>query len=131
MNWLSLIGLEGFVARWRALVLEGAIGFDDRVTLARLEWRDQRRHMLHALLLTLAVGGLGVVALLLLSVALLVQFWDTPQRLFVAWTIAAVWLVVWAVALATLLSALRRVAHGFALTRRELALDWRDIKERL
>lgn len=131
MNWLSLLGLDAFVARWRATVIEGAIALDDRVALARLEWRDQRRHLLHALLLTLAVGGLLVVALLLLSLAVLVQFWDTPHRALVAWVVAAVWLLAWGAALAALLSVLRQVGSGFALTRRELAHDWHDVKERL
>jgi uncharacterized membrane protein YqjE len=130
-RWLSLLGLEAFAARWRAMVIEGAIALDDRVALARLEWRDQRRHLLHALLLTLAVGGLTVVALLLLSVALLVQFWDTPQRVLVAWVLAAVWLAAWGGALAALLSVLRQVGSAFALTRQELAQDWHGVKERL
>lgn len=131
MNWLSLLGLDALVARWRAAVIEGAIAFDDRVALARLEWRDQQRHLRHALLLTLALGGLTIVALLLLSMAVVVQFWDTPHRTLVAWVVAAVWLAAWGVALAALLSVLRQVGNGFALTRRELAQDWQDVKERL
>ena len=30
MNWLSLLGLESLVARWRANVIEGAIAAEDR-----------------------------------------------------------------------------------------------------
>jgi uncharacterized membrane protein YqjE len=131
MNWLSLLGLDALVARWRAAAIEGAIAFDDRVALARLEWRDQQRHLRNALLLTLALGGLTIVALLLLSMAVVVQFWDTPHRTLVAWVVAAVWLVGWGAALAALLSVLRQVGNGFALTRRELAQDWQDVKERL
>lgn len=131
MNWLSLLGLDALRARWQAAVIEGAIAFDDRVALARLEWRDEKRHLLRALLLTLAVGGLTVVALLLLSLALLAQFWDTPQRMAVAWGLAVVWLLAWGAALAALLSVLRQVGQGFALTRRELAQDWQSCKERL
>ena len=39
--------------------------------------------------------------------------------------------VKWFVRLVALVSVARRAGNGFALTRRELAQDWRDIKERL
>ena len=131
MNWLSLLGLDAWVARWRAHVIEGAIAAEDRMELARLEWQDQKARLQHLLVLTIAVGGLTVVALLMLSAAVLVQFWDTPQRTAVAWGVAVLWLLGWAVALASLVSVAQKARHGFALTRRELAQDWRDIKERL
>ena len=43
MNWLSLLGLEGWMARWRAAAIEGAIAAEDRITLARLELDDVKR----------------------------------------------------------------------------------------
>ena len=131
MNWLSLLGLEGFVARWRANVIEAAIAAEDRMDLARLEWDDLKRRLQQLLVLTIVVGGLTVVALVMLSLAVLVQFWDTPQRVLVAWLVAGGWVIVWAAMLATLVSVAQRAGSGFALTRSELAHDWRDIKERL
>lgn len=131
MNWLSLLGLEAFVARWRANVIEGALAAEDRLDLARLEWQDQKRRLQLLLVLGVLVAGLTVVALIMLSVAVLVQFWDTPQRNLVAWLVAALWTLGWSVVLMSLISATKRLANGFALTRRELAQDWRDIKERL
>lgn len=131
MNWFSLLGLEAFVARWRANVIEGAIAVEDRMELARLEWQDQKQRLQHMLVLTILVGGLTVVALIMLSFAVLVHFWDTPQRTLVAWIVAGVWFAGWAAALALLVSVAQRARHGFALTRQELAQDWRDIKERL
>ena len=131
MNWLSLLGLEGFVARWRANVIEAAIAAEDRMDLARLEWDGLKRRLQQLLVLTIVVGGLTVVALVMLSLALLVQFWDTPQRVMVAWLVAGGWVIVWAAMLATLVSVAQRAGSGFALTRSELAHDWRDIKERL
>lgn len=131
MNWLSLLGLDMLVARWRAAVIEGAIAIEDRVALARLEWQDQKRRLAQVLLLSLAVAGLTVVAFMLLSLAVLVQFWDTPHRVLVAWIVALVWLAGWGVALAVLVSVLRQAGQGFALTRRELAQDWQGVKERL
>ena len=131
MNWLSLLGLEAFVARWRANVIEGAIAAEDRLELARLEWLDQKHRLQQLLVLLIAVTGLTVVTLVLVSMAILVQFWDTPHRVMVAWVVAGVWLVAWCAAIIKLVSVARSTGSGFALTRRELSQDWRDIKERL
>lgn len=131
MNWLSILGLEGLVARWRANVIEAAIAAEDRMDLARLEWQDQKQRLQQLLVLTVLLGGLTVVALIMLSLAVLVHFWDTPQRTLVAWIVAGVWVAGWAGTLLSLVSIAQRARNGFALTRRELAQDWRDIKERL
>ena len=131
MNWLSLLGLEGLAARWRANVIEGAIAVEDRVDLARLEWVDLKQRIQQLLVLTIVVTGLTVVALIMLSIAVLVHFWDTPQRTLVAWLVAGVWTLGWVAALVALVSVAQRAGNGFALTRRELAQDWRDIKDRL
>ena len=131
MNWLSLLGLEAFVARWRANVIEGAIAAEDRLELARLEWLDQKQRLQQLLVLLIAVTGLTVVTLVLVSMAILVQFWDTPHRVMVAWVVAGAWLVAWCAAIIKLVSVARSTGSGFALTRRELSQDWRDIKERL
>ena len=131
MNWLSLLGLEGLADRWRANVIEGAIAVEDRVDLARLEWADLKQRFQQLLVLTIVVTGLTVVALIMLSIAVLVHFWDTPQRTLVAWLVAGVWTLGWVAALVALVSVAQRAGNGFALTRRELAQDWRDIKERL
>lgn len=131
MNWFSILGLDGFVARWRANVMEGAIAIEDRMDLARLEWQDQKQRLQKLLVLTILVAGLTVVALIMFSLAVLVHFWDSPQRAVVAWIVAGVWLAGWGAALASLIAVAQRARNGFALTRRELAQDWRDIKERL
>ena len=131
MNWISLLGLESFVLRWRAAVIEGVMAVEDRAELARLEWQDQKRRLRQILLLTIAVAALTVVALILLSAALLVQFWDTPHRILVTWLVAGGWLVAWAASLVALVSVLRHAGRAFALTRKELAQDWREIKEQL
>jgi uncharacterized membrane protein YqjE len=104
---------------------------EDRAELARLEWQDQKRRLRQILLLTIAVAALTVVAFTLLSAALLVQFWETPNRILVAWLVAGGWLVAWAGVLLALMSVLRQAGNAFALTRKELAQDWREIKEQL
>ena len=86
--------------------------------------RELLRHKSWVILLT-------VVALIMVSLAVLVHFWDSPQRTLVAWLVAAVWAAGWAAATVSLVSVAQRAGSGFALTRRELAQDWRDIKERL
>lgn len=131
MNWLSLLGLDAMAARWHANVIEGAIALEDRADLARLEWADLKQRIQQLLVLTIVVTGLTVVALIMLSLAVLVHFWDTPQRTLVAWLVAGGWTLGWVAALIALVSVAQRAGHGFALTRRELAQDWRDIKERL
>ncbi len=131
VNWLSLLGVDAFVARWRANVIEGAIAAEDRLDLARLEWQDQKRRLITLVVLGIALAVLTVVTLIVLSIALMVHFWDTPQRLTVAWSVAGTWLVLWAGLLVGLFLTWRRVGNPFALTRNELARDWRALKERL
>lgn len=131
MNWISLLGLEAFAARWRASLIEGAIAAEDRLELAHLEWQDQKKRLRQLLVLTIVVAGLTVVALILLSLALMVQFWETPQRVLVAWLVAGGWLVLWGAALWALVSVVRQAGNAFALTRHELLQDWRGIKGRL
>jgi uncharacterized membrane protein YqjE len=131
MNWLSILGLEAFVARWRVNLMEAAIAAQDRLDLVSLEWAEQKKLMQQMLLLVVALAALTVVALIMLSLALLVHFWDSPQRTLVAWAIAAVWAVGWAGTLISLLSVVRQAGAGFEMTRRELARDWRDIKDQL
>lgn len=131
MNWLSLLGLEAWAARWRAAVIEGAIAAEDRLELARLEWAQLRARLQWLLVLGIAAGALTVVVALLLSMAVLVHFWDTPYRATTGWLIALVWLFVWMVLVWKLVRIAQASQQGFALTRRELAQDWQDLKERL
>lgn len=132
MNWLSLLGLDGLLARWRANAVEASIAAEDRMALACLEWQDLRRGLGQLLWLSVALIGLTVVAAIMLSLAVLVCFWDDPgQRMLAAALIAFAWLAGWAGALAALVCVLRRASRAMALTRRELAQDWRELKERL
>ena len=125
VNWLSLLGIDAWIARWRANVIEGAIAAEDRLDLARLEWQDQKRRLISVVVLGIALAGLTVVTLIVLSMALLVHFWDSPERITVAWSVAGAWLLIWAGLLLALWSTLRKAGNAFALTRNELAQDWR------
>lgn len=131
MNWLSALGLDAWVARYRAAMIEAAIAGEDRVQLAKLEWKQQRNRLQAIVVLAIALGGLTVVAMVLLSLAVLIHFWDSPDRTTVAWVIAAVWVAAWAGVLWALLAALRKSRSPFMQTRAELARDWQSLKERL
>lgn len=131
MNWISLLGLDAWVARWRAAVIELAIAAEDRTDLARLEWVQHKRSMQTVVVLLIALAGLSVVVMLMLSVAVLVQFWDTEHRVMVAWLLFGGWLAILAIALWQLLAAVRRLARPFILTRNELSHDWQALKKRL
>lgn len=131
MNWMSALGLENVSARMRAQLNEGAMAAEDRIALARLEWNAQKKRLQTILVLGIAMGGLTIVALVLLSLAVLIHFWDSPERAVVAWVIAGVWMLAWVSTLAVLLAALRKSSHPFGLTRAELARDWAVIKEKL
>ncbi|SDM38315.1 Uncharacterized membrane protein YqjE [Oryzisolibacter propanilivorax] len=131
MNWLSLLGLEGWVARWRAAAIEGAIAAEDRITLARMELDDLKRRAVQMVVMVILFGALAVLALMLLSLAVLVQFWDSPQRALVAWLLAGGWLVACGAVLFAIVSLAHRLGNAFAFTRRELGNDWKLIKEKL
>ncbi|MEZ4128515.1 phage holin family protein, partial [Salmonella enterica] len=81
--------------------------------------------------LAIAGAALTVIALILLSIAIMVHFWDSPDRAMVAWIVAGTWVALWAITLVSLVSTGKSAGNPFPLTRRELGEDWRQIKERL
>lgn len=131
MEWLSLLGLRAFIDRWRALAIEGAIAADDRSTLFSLEFQEYKRGVIVAISAGIALAALTVVLLIVLSAAVVVQYWDTPDRVTAAWIVTAVWAVLWCTAAGVLWVLLGKAGDGFSATRRELARDWYEIKERL
>ena len=131
MNLIALLGLEGLFARWRANVIEGAIAVEDRMELAGMEWADQKRRLVMLAILGILIGGLTVIALIMLSIAILVSYWDTPKRETVGWLVAGGWGLLWVIVLFALVSIAKRAGNGFALTRRVLAQDWQQVKDRL
>lgn len=131
MNWMSAIGLDTLSARVRAQLSEGALAAEDRIALARLEGAAQFKRLQAIFLMGILLGGLTIVALVLLSFAILVHFWDSPNRTTVAWVIAGIWVLAWIAILVCMLGAFKRSTAPFALTRAELARDWAAIKEKL
>ncbi len=131
MNLLALLGLEGLAARWRANVIEGAIAVEDRLELAGMEWADQKKRLMMLAVLGIIAGGLTVIALIMLSLAILVTYWDSPNRTEVAWWVAGFWGILWIGVLASLVSIGKRAGNAFALTRNVLSQDWQNVKDRL
>ncbi len=131
MNWISLLGLDALLARLRAAVIEAAIAAEDRADLAKLEWQQYQSRLILTAGLVIALGGLTVIAAVMLSIALLVTFWDSEHRLLVAWLIGGGWLVLWALVIFALRSVGRQLANPLQLTRSELLADWRALKQRL
>lgn len=131
MEWLSLLGLRAFIDRWRALAIEGAIAADDRTTLFRLEFQEYKRGVVIAIATGIAVAALTIVMLVVASGAVVVQYWDTTDRILAAWLVAALWAVLWCVGIAVIWTLVGKAGNGFPATRQELAQDWRDIKERI
>lgn len=131
MDWLGLLGLGAFVDRWRAHAIEAAIAAEDRAALFRLELSAYKRGLALMAALSIAAAALTVVTLTVLSFAVMVHFWDSPDRITAAWSVAGLWLVLWLAAGIGLWRLAAQAGQGFALTRQELAHDWQDIKERL
>lgn len=130
-RWFSLLGLEAPLQRLRDTVTETALAAEDRVELLSIEWAEEKQRLRRLLVLAVAAAALTVVLFIVLSAAVLVQFWDTPWRLCAAWGVAAAWALAWAWVLIALMRVARQSQQAFALTRRELGRDWADLKEGL
>lgn len=128
---LAFTGLDRKLRHVRVAVGEGALAAEDRAQLLRVAWEEEKRRLHLITLLVVAVMGLTTVAIALLSVAVVVHFWDTPQRVAAAWTVAIVWAVVWLGLLAWLLNALRNKSEGIEMARREFARDWHWVQAQI
>lgn len=128
---LAFTGLDSKLRNVRVAAGEGALAAEDRAQLLRLAWEEEKQRLHLITLLVVAVMGLTTVAVALLSVAVVVHFWETPQRVTAAWTVAIVWAVVWLGFLVWLLKVLRNKTEGIELARREFARDWHWIQAQI
>lgn len=129
MRLLSLFGLDARIRRLRIAAAEGALAAEDRVQLLRMAWEDEKQRLKMMLLLVVAVLGLTTVTVALLSVAVVVHFWETPYRITAAWSVAGVWVVLWLLAVAGLLLTLRKASNSFEPARHELERDWTWVQD--
>jgi len=130
MRLLSLFGLDKRLRRLRIAAGEGALAAEDRAQLLRLAWEEEKQRLQLMLVLVIAVIGLTTVAVALLSVAIVVHFWETPQRVAAAWSVAAVWIGLWLVAAVALVTTLRKASDAFEPARREFGRDWEWVQGR-
>jgi uncharacterized membrane protein YqjE len=128
---MSLLGLETRIRRIKIAAGEGAMAAEDRAQLLRMAWEDEKQRLKITLSLVIAVLGLTTVAVALLSVAIVVHFWDSPYRTAAAWWVAGVWVALWALSVIGLLTTLRSAAGAFTPTRREFERDWEWVQDRL
>lgn len=131
MKWLSFLGLDQRVQRVRQGAADLAQAAEDRVELLTIEWAEEKQRLQRIVLLAVLSAVLSSVVLIVLSAAVMVQFWDTPWRVTVAWSVAGVWLLLWLGLALALVQALRAGHRAFALTRRELLRDWHELKDGL
>lgn len=130
MRLLSLFGLNARIRRLRIAAAEGALAAEDRVQLLRMAWEDEKHRLKLMLILVVAVLGLTTVTVALLSVAVVVHFWETPYRITAAWSVAGVWIVLWLAAAIALLMTLRNASNSFVPARQEFERDWAWVQDR-
>jgi len=129
MRLLSLFGLSGRIRQLRIAAAEGALAAEDRVQLLRMAWEDEKQRLKLMLILVVAVLGLTTVTVALLSMAVVVHFWETPYRITAAWSVAGVWIVLWLAAAAGLLLTLRNASNSFIPARQEFERDWAWVQD--
>ncbi|WP_431132048.1 phage holin family protein [Variovorax paradoxus] len=129
MRLLSLFGLDARLRRLRIAAAEGALAAEDRVQLLRMAWEDEKQRLKLMLVLVVAVLGLTTVAVALLSMAVVVHFWETPHRIAAAWAVAGVWIVLWLGAAWGLYLSLRNASNSFMPARHEFERDWAWVQD--
>ena len=101
---------------------------ENRVELFLVEWREERLRLLELLLLLLAGTVCALMALLMVTLAIVVFFWDT-HRLLVLTLIILAYAGATAVAFGMLRSRLRRW-RAFAATLEQIKKDQACFKEK-
>ena len=129
MRLLSLFGLDARLRRLRIAAAEGALAAEDRVQLLRMAWEDEKQRLKLMLVLVVAVLGLTTVAVALLSMAVVVHFWETSHRIAAAWSVAGVWVLLWLGAALGLFLTLRNASNSFMPARHEFERDWAWVQD--
>jgi hypothetical protein len=127
---LALLGIDARLRRVRSTFNEASLAAEDRAQLLRMAWDDEKARIKRLTGLVFALSALSLGVALLLSVAVVVHFWATPQREMAAWLVAGFWLVLWVAALIGLLVTLRGASLAIEPARRELMRDWEWMQSR-
>lgn len=115
----------------RDLAAEAAEFAETRVALLHIEWQVEKSRLEMLAILVLAAMALVALSFMFVGLAVIVWFWDTPQRALVAGLVALAMIVMCAVTITALLKTASRGKAAFSRSRAELAHDWRLVKERL
>lgn len=102
-----------------------------RAELARVEWMQEKERLQRLAVATVVVGLCGLLAVLFACIALIVGFWDTAYRTWVAAAIPLVFIVGAALAFGVVRRQRALAAERFAGSREEWAKDLAWLKARL
>ncbi|RZS30741.1 phage holin family protein [Corticibacter populi] len=131
INWQALLGIDRLRESARYWVDEGSIAVADRVELARLEWHTQRQ----ALIWTVLAAALGLFFLsgfLILASVVALLHWNGTEHWVTAFvSVLLAWALLGVATLLVVFKVSKRLAQPFALTRKVLAEDLAELKERL
>ena len=128
---LSLLGLDARIRRLKIAAGEGALAVEDRAQLLQMAWQEEKQRLKSTVLLVVAVLGLTTVTVALVSVAVVVNFWDTSYRVTAAWSVAGVWVLLWLAAVLSLIGTLRGAAGTLDTTQKAFERDWEWLQNRL
>ncbi|MGI4776641.1 MAG: phage holin family protein [Janthinobacterium lividum] len=128
---LSFLGLDARIRRLKIAAGEGALAVEDRAQLLQMAWQDEKQRLKSTLVLIVIVLGLTTVTVALLSMAVVVNFWDTSYRVTAAWSVAGVWVLLWLGAALSLIGVLKGAAGTLESTREQFARDWDWVQDRL
>ena len=128
---LSLLGLDARLQRARTALDEGARAAEDRAQLLSMAWEQDKQRLKLLFALVLAVLGLAILAVAMLSAATVVHFWDTSHRITAAWSVAGFWTLSGTVALGWLWKVLQRGSTAYDPARLEFARDWEWLQARM
>ncbi|MBU1440178.1 MAG: phage holin family protein [Gammaproteobacteria bacterium] len=130
---MKLSALFGWKSRLRRLKIaagETAMAAKDRMQLLRLVANEEKKRLVMGLALSIVLIGLTTITVALVSVAIVVHFWDTPYRVTAAWCVAGFWVALWVIAAALLLATLRKASTSLEPARQEFERDWQWIQHR-
>ena len=123
--------LAGPLQALRNLAAEAAEFAESRVALLHLEWQSEKSRLKALLVLVLAAIGFGVLTLMFAGFAVIVWFWDTPYRTTAAGLVALTGALACGICVVVVANLAHRGSAAFALSRAELASDWRIARDRL
>ena len=128
---LSLLGLDARIRRLKIAAGEGALAVEDRAQLLQMAWQEEKQRLKSTVLLVVAVLALTTVTVALVSMAVVVNFWDTSYRVTAAWAVAGVWVLLWLAAVLSLIGTLRGAAGTLDTTQKAFERDWAWLQNRL